>query len=155
MALRDEQEFAQIDPAERILLLPQCLRPNGACAGKFSKTGLTCPEDCTVDCSIRTFRQEAVRLGYRGVCVAAGGKMALRFVKENGARGIVAVACAEELKMGVEAVAGMEEYQNGCPAIVIVPLARDGCMDTEVDPDLVLRALNLRCRQQGGAQGGE
>jgi geranylgeranyl diphosphate synthase type II len=144
MYLANEEEFAQIDPGERILLLPQCLRPNENCPGKFSQTGLACPEDCMENCVIRTFRQEAARQGYRGVCVAAGGKMAFRFVKENGAKGIVAVACQEELRMGVKAVEGMEEYQDGGPAIVIVPLVKDGCVDTEVDASLVMRAINLR-----------
>jgi hypothetical protein len=144
MNLVNEKVLAQIDPGERILLLPQCLRPSQNCPGKFSKTGLACPEDCVVNCVIYTFRQEATRQGYRGVCVAAGGKMALRFVKENGAKGIVAVACDEELKMGVEAVEGMEEYQNGGPPIVIIPLVKDGCVDTEVDASLVSRTINLR-----------
>ncbi len=144
MNLSDENEFARIDPADRVLLLPQCLRPNGNCPGKFAKTGLTCPEDCTQPCVISTFRQEATRLGYRGVCVAAGGKMALSFVKEAGARGIVAVACQEELRMGVDAVLRMDQYQEGRPAILVVPLLKDGCAETEVNAGLVIRAINLR-----------
>lgn len=139
-----EKELAQIDFGERILLLPQCLRPSETCPAKFSKLGLSCPDDCTETCVIRFLRQEALSLGYGGVCVAAGGKMALKFVRENGAKGIVAVACPEELKMGVEAVEEMDEYRDNAPVIVIVPLTEDGCVDTEVDTDLVIKALNLR-----------
>lgn len=143
MNLSAEYDLAEIDPGDRVLLLPQCLRPNGSCPGKFSKTGLACPEDCAQPCVISTFRQEARRLGYRGVCVAAGGKMALSFVRESGARGIVAVACQEELRMGVDAVLRMDEYQASRPVIVVVPLVKDGCAETEVNAGLVLRAINL------------
>jgi hypothetical protein len=143
MQLEHEEEFAKIDPSERILLLPQCLRPSKACVGKFNKTGLVCPEDCTADCVMRTFREEALRQGYAGVCIAAGGKMALRFVKENGARGILAVACDEELRMGVEAVQEMNLDADQMPTIVVVPLLKDGCVDTEVDSAMVLRTIGL------------
>lgn len=144
MSLVNEQEFAQVDPAERILLLPQCLRPSETCPGKFSKTGLVCPEDCLEDCVVRVFRQEALRQGYGGVCVAAGGKMAVSYVRDNGAKGIVAVACEEELRMGVEAVEEMQEGQENMPAIVIIPLLRDGCVDTAVDASSVIRVISLR-----------
>ena len=144
MHLKHEEEFAKIDPAERILLLPQCLRPSKACPGKFGKLGLVCPENCTADCVMRGFRDQAAGLGYAGVCIAAGGKMALKFVKENGARGILAVACDEELKMGVEAVEEMHVEKEKMPTIVVVPLLRDGCVDTEVDSDLVKRMITLR-----------
>jgi hypothetical protein len=143
MHLEHEEEFAKIDPAERILLLPQCLRPSKACPGKFNKTGLVCPEDCTADCVMRTFREEALRQRYAGVCIAAGGKMAVRFVKDNGAKAILAVACDEELKMGVEAVEEMHVEKEKMPTIVVVPLLKDGCVDTEVDVGLVLRTIAL------------
>jgi hypothetical protein len=139
-----EQEFAEIAPGERILLLPHCLRPSQTCPGKPSKAGLVCPEDCTEACVIRVLREEALRQGYGGVCVAAGGKMALRFVKQNGARGILAVACDEELKMGVEAVEKLEKYRDNRPCFIVVPLLKDGCVDTEVDVDEVVAALSLR-----------
>jgi hypothetical protein len=70
--------------------------------------------------------------------------MALRFVKDNGAKGILAVACDEELKMGVEAVGEMHVEKERMPTIVVVPLLKDGCVDTEVDVDLVLRTIDLR-----------
>ena len=139
-----EDEFARIDPAKRILLLPHCLRPSQTCPGKLSKTGLVCPEDCTEACVIRVLRQEALRQGYGGVCVAAGGKMALKFVQQNGAKAILAVACDEELKMGIEAVGRLEKYRHSRPCFIVVPLLKDGCVDTEVDVDQVLAALSLR-----------
>jgi hypothetical protein len=139
-----EEEFAKVEPAERILLLPHCLRPSQTCPGKPSKTGLVCPEDCREACVIRVLREEALRQGYGGVCVAAGGKMALRFVKQNGAKAILAVACDEELKMGVEAVEKLDKYRLSRPHFIVVPLLKDGCVDTEVDVDEVMAALSLR-----------
>ncbi len=144
MDATNEETFARTEPGERILLLPQCLRPSKSCPGKFGKEGLVCPEDCTETCVVPAFRQEVTRLGYRGMCIAAGGKMALRYVKETHPKGIVAVACPEELRMGVAAVKGAAEHQHGTPAIIIIPLTKDGCVDTEVDPDQVIRAISLR-----------
>ncbi|MBI4297333.1 MAG: DUF116 domain-containing protein [Chloroflexi bacterium] len=136
------QDLTQVAPNRRVLLLPHCLRPSETCLGKYTKEGLQCPEDCLEKCVIHRFRQEALRLGYAGVCVAAGGAMALRFVKQHQPRGIVAVACAQELALGVEGVKQMS--QEGLdPAIIIIPLHKDGCIDTEVDAQEVLRTINL------------
>jgi len=68
--------------------------------------------------------------------------MALKFVKEYQPEGIVAVACAKELKAGIE---GVREMSHGAkmPVIVVIPLLSDGCVDTEVDKEEVLQAINL------------
>lgn len=139
----DQERLAQIEPARRVLLLPHCLRPSQSCPGKYTRDGLQCPQDCAQECVIRRFREEARRLGYDGVCVAAGGAMALRFIRGHSPLGIVAVACAKELALGVEGVKEMAQEQPQLPAIVIVPLHRDGCVDTEVDAEEVVRAINL------------
>ncbi len=99
--------------------------------------------DCVRDCVIGRFRKAASALGYKGVCVAAGGAMALRFVKEQAPGGIVAVACDKELVEGVDGVRKLALSEAEAPPIVIVPLAKDGCVDTEVDEGLVLNALAL------------
>lgn len=139
-----KERLSEVEPARRVLLLAQCLRPSQTCPGKFSRQGLECPGDCRHDCVVRRLRDAALHLGYGGVCVAAGGAMALRFVKEYSPAGIVAVACDKELSEGVEGVkelaAGEEE-----PAIVVVPLLRDGCVDTEVDEEQVFRTIALGC----------
>lgn len=90
-----------------------------------------------VDCPIRILRAEAERLGYKGVCVAPGGALAVRFVQEKKPRLVVAVACQKELLEGKEAVGKME----GAPAVAALPLLRDGCVDTEVDLSAALRLL--------------
>jgi len=68
--------------------------------------------------------------------------MALRFVKQMNPQGIVAVACEKELELGIQ---GVEELvrkgEVRIPAIEVIPLNRDGCVDTEVDVELALHAI--------------
>lgn len=142
-ATESERKLSTVDPSKRVLLLSQCLRPSQTCPGRFTREGLECPQDCAQDCVIRRFKEEAAALGYSGVCVAAGGAMALRFVRNHEPQGIVAVACDKELVEGVEEVQEMTKGQGETPAIVVVPLLRDGCVDTEVDAEQVLKAINL------------
>ncbi|MGD9840848.1 MAG: DUF116 domain-containing protein [Candidatus Bipolaricaulis sp.] len=133
-----EAGLAGIPPAERVLLLPHCLRPSQTCPGRPSRDGFQCPEDCGERCAIRSLRTEALRLGYKGVCVAPGGALALRFVREARPRAVVAIACAKELREGEEALADLGPAH---PFVAVVPLSRDGCVDTEVNLDAALALL--------------
>jgi hypothetical protein len=147
-----DDQLSKVSPAERVLLLSHCLRPSQTCPGKLSKRGLVCPEDCREDCVLGRLRQAALAAGYKGVCVASGGAMALKYVRELQPRGIVAVACSKELAEGVEAVLGMAPSPSEAPPIVVVPLTRDGCVDTEVDEAQAMAAIALGCpRQAAGA----
>lgn len=138
-----ELRIGAIAPTERVLLLPHCLRPSDTCPGRHSKQGLVCPEDCSLPCAIRVLREAALGHGYKGVCVAPGGSMVLRFVEQMAPLGIVAVACQQELELGVNAVQDMVEAGKiSRPAIQVVPLTKDGCVDTEVDMEAALRILN-------------
>lgn len=141
-----ERRLARVAPADRVLLLSHCLRVTAACNARYSKQGLECA-DCEVDCVINRLRKVAARLGYKGVCVAPGGRLALRYVEETRPKGIVAVACDKELGEGVEGVRKLGAAQRFAPPIVVVPLTRDGCVDTEVDEGKVLEAMCLGCPQ--------
>ncbi len=131
-------ELARIAPGERVLLLPHCLRPSQTCPGRPSRDGFRCPPDCTEACAIKTLREEAVRLGYKGVCIAPGGALALRFVRETMPQAVVAIACAKELREGEEGVAELGPQR---PLVALIPLSRDGCVDTEVNLDEALALL--------------
>jgi hypothetical protein len=98
----------------------------------MTKKGLDCTGCTLVDCAIYQLRAAAAEAGYGGVCVAPGGRLAVRFLAEHQPSGVVAVACDKELEEGLEAIAEME-WENGEPAVATVPLSRDGCVDTEVD----------------------
>ncbi len=140
-----DDRLAGIPPTERVLLLSHCLRPSQTCPGKLAKRGLVCPESCTEDCVPGRLRRAALALGYKGVCIASGGSMAIKFVAEQSPRGIVAVACNKELNEGIEAVLGLATESEERPVIVVVPLTRDGCVDTEVDEAQALAAIGLGC----------
>ncbi len=138
-----EDQLSSIVPSQRILLLSHCMRPSQTCPGRFNKEGLQCPADCVNECVIRNLRRVAADLGFLGVCIAAGGAQALRFVKEKKPRGIVAVACDKELEEGVQSVGKLEQDLEELPIILVVPLLKDGCVDTEVNEDEVVRVMKL------------
>jgi hypothetical protein len=130
-------------PSERVLLLPHCLRPSETCAGKYSKDGLICDENCTEPCAIRVLQQAALEQGYKGVCVAPGGSMVLRFVQRTMPDAIVAVACEKELELGLRGVEEMvQDGKVEMPSITVIPLSKEGCVDTEVDVQQALEALS-------------
>ncbi len=147
--MNEADKLALTAPEERVLLLSHCLRPSQTCPGKLSKKGLVCVEGCDEDCVVGRLQRTALALGYKGVCIAAGGAMAVKFVAESEPRGIVAVACNKELAEGVEAVNGMAASSGKAPAIVVVPLLQDGCVDTAVDEQEALAAIALGCKPGG------
>ena len=128
---------------KRVLLIPHCLRPSQDCPGKMTKQGLDCTGCTRVECAIYQLRAAAVESGYEGICVAPGGRMAARFLAEHQPAGVVAVACQQELEEGIEAIESMD-WDNGYPAVAVVPLLKDGCVDTEVDVDLA-RSIIFGC----------
>lgn len=137
-----EQKLSRIDTSERILLLPHCLRRSQTCQGKYTKWGLECAE-CDPDCPVNRLRRTAISLGYKGVCVAPGGRLAVNYVKETKPKAIVAVACQKELEEGIHGV--QELSGKTVPLIVVIPLSRDGCIDTEVDEEHALGVIIKGC----------
>jgi hypothetical protein len=136
----EEMKLARIVPLDRILLLPHCLRRSATCQAKYGSMGLECNK-CNDQCPVNILRNRALSLGYRGVCVAPGGRLALAYVRETKPRGILAVACDKELKEGIEGVTST--FAGSCPVIVVVPLTKNGCIDTEVDLAYALEKVAL------------
>ena len=123
---------ASVPFSQRVLLLPHCLRPSQDCPGKMTKQGLDCSGCTLVDCAIYRLRAAADEAGYRGVCVAPGGRLAVRFLAERQPAGVIAIACDKELEEGLEAIAQMD-WEHDNPIVVTFPLSQDGCVDTKVD----------------------
>lgn len=141
----EEERFACVDPGERVLLLSHCLRSSANCKATMSPDGLQCVS-CNPTCQVRLLREKALELGYKGICVAPGGSLALRYVKERRPAGIVAVACSRELGEGIDAVREIaDEHGISAPPITVVPLTRDGCVDTEVDLAQAIARISLGC----------
>ena len=65
----------------------------------------------------------------------------MRFVKRLQPERILAVACPKELDLGVRSVEEMIDGLDDVPSVRVVPLSKDGCVDTEVDVDCVLQAI--------------
>jgi len=147
----DGEWLSLIHPSQRILLLPHCLRPSQTCPGKYSKRGLECGEDCTEDCAIGHLRRTALRLGYKGVCIAPGGRLAVKYVKENKPEAIIAVACQKELEEGIHGVRELSLNDEPIPPIVIMPLIKDGCVDTEVDVEQTVKMMTMGCSLESGS----
>ncbi len=55
------EQLSQIDPSERILLLPHCLRQSNTCVAKYDQQGLQCA-GCNPDCSVNRLRTAALSL---------------------------------------------------------------------------------------------
>ncbi|OHD66180.1 MAG: hypothetical protein A2176_08035 [Spirochaetes bacterium RBG_13_51_14] len=150
--LSDDYRLSQVEPSQRVLLLSHCLRSSSGCKAKLEAWGLECVE-CKPSCQINRLRRRALDLGYRAVCVAPGGSLALKFVKELAPRGIVAVACMRELEEGINIVRKLAELDTAAvPSIVVVPLSKEGCIDTEVNIELAFGKLSLGCPPAPGGR---
>lgn len=128
-------DLSEVPFDQRVLLLPHCLRPSQDCPGKMSKQGLDCSGCTHTECAIYQLRAVAIEKGYGGICVAPGGRLAVRFLAERQPSGVVAIACDKELEEGLEAIDQMT-WEVGRPAVAVVPLTQDGCVDTQVDVSL-------------------
>jgi hypothetical protein len=138
------EDLAEIPVSERILLLPHCLRRSDRCQARHDRErGLLC-QDCDETCAIHVLRTAALEQGYGGVCIAPGGSLAARFVKDQQPGGLVGIACDKEINLGLEAL--REMLTNGdlpiAPVSIFIPLSRDGCVDTEVDQAQALQAIS-------------
>ncbi len=137
-----ERRMSRIPPSQRILLVSHCLRRSSRCRAVQGPWGLEC-RHCTDSCAVHQLGEAARLRGYKGVCVAPGGSMALSFVRRTQPRGIVAVACRKELEQGMQAVSEALSASEDGPAILAVPLSKEGCVDTEVDIPRALQAIDL------------
>ena len=142
-----DERLSEIDASERILLLPHCLRRSASCRAKYNEYGLEC-QRCNPDCPVNRLTRAAARLGYKGVCVAPGGRLAVNYVKLMHPRAIVAVACEKELDEGVRGVQKLTKMASSAPIIAIIPLSKDGCIDTDVDEDQALEIISFGCSQE-------
>jgi hypothetical protein len=132
--------MADVPFSQRVLLLPHCLRPSQDCPGKMTKRGLDCAGCSLADCAVYRLRTAAIDVGYNGVCVAPGGRLAIRFLAEHQPAGIIAIACDKELEEGLEAIAQMV-WEDGRPTVLTFPLSQDGCVDTVVDVEAALEII--------------
>jgi hypothetical protein len=132
--LRNEPNFANIPVDQRVLFLPHCLRIAEKCKAKYNDEGLIC-KHCSKDCRVHLITTEAEKLGYK-CFVVPGGAMVFNIAKKYKPKGVVAVACFNELKEGAARSSG--EYSA---PFQLIPLLKDGCVNTDVDVETVKNVL--------------
>ena len=75
----------------------------------------------------------------------------MKYVKENKPKAIIAVACQKELEEGIHGVRELSVKDEPVPPIVIMPLVKDGCVDTEVDVEQTVKMMTLGCSLESGS----
>lgn len=133
--IHNENDFKTIPRDQRTLFLPHCLRVADRCKATYNEEGLQCKR-CTKDCKINIITRVAEKLGYK-CFVVPGGAMVFNIAKKYEPKGVVAVACYNELREGAARTGS--EYKV---PFQIVPLRKDGCVNTDVVLDDVLKTLN-------------
>ena len=126
---------AAVPYERRVLLLPQCLRNREHCRAELDEVGLLC-EECG-SCSLGELQSVAENLGYV-VLIAEGTTVVTKLLESGKVDAVVGVSC-----MGVLERAFPYMAADAIPGLAI-PLARDGCEDTEADLDWVWDAIHLR-----------
>ena len=125
----NEQEFQSIDPQDKLLILPHCLR-NPHCKAKLEPSGLVCV-NCK-KCVIGNLKQNAEEMGYK-VFVIPGSTFLKKIVEQNHFKAVLGVACYQDLNLS------MMKLSKFSPQGVV--LSRDGCFKTKVDTKAVLERM--------------
>ncbi|MFQ6051874.1 MAG: DUF116 domain-containing protein [Candidatus Hydrothermarchaeota archaeon] len=125
------ESFKNVDPKNRVLFLPQCLR-HIDCPAKLTPTGIEC-QGCG-RCIVPNIKKEAEAHGYK-VFVVPGSTFVWRILKQYRPSATLGVACHEELNMAM-----MKASQKGF-AVQGVMLSKDGCVRTEVDREELFKRI--------------
>jgi hypothetical protein len=126
--------FASVNPNDRILVVPQCVRHPKCPARLDSSRGILCKE-CGL-CIIKELKSEAETLGYRFFAVP-GGRFVERIVKRVKPKAALGVACYKDLNNAMHDLSRARFIVQG------VPLVRDGCVGTEVNLRELLERMRL------------
>ena len=127
------EAYLKVPFSQRAVFLPQCLRNAKLCKAELGEEGYVCAK-CG-SCAIAQLKEEAEKLGYAGFYIVPGGSMVFRILKKRPFKAVLGVACYFELADSVEKASLFHVPCQG------VPLIRDGCKDTMVDPDEVLAMI--------------
>jgi hypothetical protein len=130
--------FSRVDFDQRAVFLPQCLRNSLKCQADLTDVGYICKK-CG-SCCLPQILEEAERLGYKAYIVP-GGSMVHNIVESIRPMACVGVGCYQELE---EAIAKLG--RGGIPTQA-VPLLKDGCKDTEVEVERVIKTLRIEVKK--------
>ncbi|PIX13941.1 MAG: hypothetical protein COZ72_07425 [Elusimicrobia bacterium CG_4_8_14_3_um_filter_50_9] len=130
---KNRKKFLKIPFAERMILIPQCLRNSKKCRAKESGPFFICA-DCGA-CKIKKIREKASRLGYKKIYILKGGKIIPSLFEKDKPLAVIGVACEWEGFLG-QKICG--EFKI---PVQFFPLSRDGCADTDVGTDAFLKFI--------------
>lgn len=123
-------EFKAIEPKDKIVFLPQCLRTT-KCKAPVTEMGYKCVKCSTGKCKVYTIKAKAEKLGYR-VFICPGGSMIFKVIRKFRPKAVLGVACMKEL------VLAAEELRIPMQGI---ELLKSGCVATDVDVEHVFSLL--------------
>ncbi len=131
--IMNKEPFNKTPIEERVLFLPHCLRDAESCEGEYGEKGLICHK-CG-RCDIMDIVEYAKNLGYKGVYIVPGGSIVYNIMSQNKPRGIIGVACYEELNQAMK-----KAREEGIPSQGIL-LTKAGCINTKVEKAEIARKL--------------
>ena len=128
------EKFRTIEPENKIVFLPQCLRKT-TCKASLDEEGYHCIKcENHTECKVHAIKAKAEGLGYR-VFVCPGGSMIAKIILKYRPKAIMGVACIKEIIM-----AGEDAEQIRIP-YQAVELLKSGCVATDVDVEHVFSLL--------------
>lgn len=130
----ERKYFVEIPTERRLLLLPFCLRDSEKCKGDVRDEQLVCA-GCN-RCPMGPVKREAEGLGYT-VLIAEDMSLIYETIFLQRVGAVVGVACLDRLLEVFPLIAEKEIHG------IAVPLLRNGCKDTAVNPDAILEAVRL------------
>ncbi len=122
----NQKKFENIEPREKLLILPHCLRSLD-CKAKLESSGLIC-NDCK-KCVIGVLKEKGEKLGYK-VFIIPGSTFLQKIAEKNKFKAVLGVACYQDLNLAMMKMASFSPQG--------VVLSRDGCIKTKVDIKAVL-----------------
>jgi len=127
----NEKLFRKVNPQDKILVLPHCLR-HTECEATLEASGLVC-KDCQ-RCVIGVLKDKGESMGYQ-VFIIPGSNFLKKIVEKNKFKAVLGVACYQDLNLSM-----MKLSNFSCQG---VPLLQDGCMNTKVDTHMVLEKMGV------------
>ena len=136
----NEKFFKKIEPQEKILVLPHCLR-DADCEAKLEASGLVC-KNCN-RCVIGVLKSKAEDKGFK-VFIIPGSTFLKKILEKNNFKAVLGVACYQDLNLAM-----MKLSKFSCQG---VPLLKDGCINTKVDSRAVLEKMDVIQERENGSK---
>jgi len=125
----NEKVYKHVEPQEKIVVLPHCLRST-ECEAKLESSGLVC-NNCN-RCVIGVIKNKAEEKGFQ-VFIIPGSTFLKKIIEKNNFKAVLGVACYQDLNLSM-----MKLSKFSCQG---VPLLKDGCINTKVDVKAVFEKL--------------